>query len=58
MVADYDSLKSVDERKSFLADKGRLDINKSYSDEQINNYFESYMDMIRRVSEQNIGETS
>ena len=55
LVEDYDSLTSVDQRKSFLKRKGRIDMDKSYTDEQINNYFESYMDYISNVSEQNIG---
>ena len=37
---------------------GRIDADKSYTEEQISQHFNSYMDYIKNRSEKNIGETS
>ena len=58
LVKDYDSLQTPTEKKVLLARMGRLDSNRTYSDEQIEQYFNSYMDFIKNRSEQNIGEFS
>lgn len=58
LVKDYDSLKSISEKKNLLMRMGRIDADKSYTDEQINQHFNSYMDFIKNRSEHNIGETS
>lgn len=58
LVPNYDSLITVGQREAFLKRRGRIDANKTYTDEQINNNFESYMDYLKRVSEHNIGERS
>lgn len=58
IVPDYDALVTVGERESFLRKRGRIDANKHYTEEQINNYFESYIDFLKRVSEHHIGERS
>jgi len=58
LVTNYDELTTPDQKRNYLYQKGRIDRNKAYTDEQINNNFDSYMDLIKRVSEKNIGETS
>ena len=58
LVPNYDSLITAGQRAAFLKKRGRIDANKQYTDEQINNYFESYMDYLKRVSEHHIGERS
>lgn len=58
LVKDYDALVTISEKKSLLARRGRIDTNRSYTDEQIEQYFDSYMDFIKNRSEQNIGVTS
>lgn len=58
LVQDYDALKTIPEKKYFLARRGRLDKNKAYSDEQIITLFDNYMDFIKKISEQNIGVQS
>ena len=57
-VRDYDALKTPIEKLHFLAKRGRLDGEKSYSDAQIEQIFDNYMDFIKKKSEQNIGEQS
>lgn len=58
MVRDYDALKTPTEKKHYLAKRGRLDAEKSYTDAQIEQIFNNYMDLIKKKSEQNIGEQS
>ena len=58
LVTDFDSLTTIEQKRSFLLNKGRIDRNKTYTDEQIENNFDSYLDLIKRVSEQNIGAVS
>lgn len=58
LLENYDLLTTIDQKRSFLYRKGRIESNKAYTEEQIMNYFDSYIDMIRRMSEQNIGITS
>lgn len=58
LVINFDALTTPDQKRNYLYRQGRIDRNKAYTDEQINNYFDSYMDLIKRVSEKNIGETS
>lgn len=58
LVKDYDALETIVDKKQLLAKKGRIDINRPYTDEQINQLFNSYMDFIKNRSEQNIGVTS
>ena len=58
MVKDYDSLGTTSEKKVLLMRMGRIDADKTYTDEQINQYFDSYMDYIKNRAELNIGETS
>jgi hypothetical protein len=58
LVTNFDKLTTIDQKRSYLYRKGRIDRNKKYTDEQILNHFESYMDLIKHVSEHSIGETS
>lgn len=58
LVKDYDSLETISEKKKLLMRMGRIDADKSYTEEQINQHFNSYMDYIKNRSEHNIGETS
>ena len=58
LVKDYDSLVTISEKKKLLMRMGRIDADKSYTEEQINQYFNGYMDYIKNRSEHNIGETS
>ncbi len=58
LVKDYDTLETIPEKKKLLMRMGRIDADKSYTDEQINQHFNSYMDYIKNRSEHNIGETS
>lgn len=58
LVKDLDELVTIDEKKHFLAHMGRLDKNKLYSDNQIIEYFNNYIDFIKKRSMQNIGEQS
>ena len=58
LVQDYDAIETISEKKYFLARRGRLDKNKTYSDEQITILFDNYMDFIKKKSEQNIGVQS
>ena len=58
LVPNYDSLITAGQRAAFLKKRGRIDANRQYTEEQINNYFESYMDYLKRVSEHHIGERS
>lgn len=58
MVANFDKLETIDEKLNFLCRRGRIDRSKPYTDEQILNHFDSYMDLIKRVSEHNIGQIS
>lgn len=58
MVKDYDSLRTTAEKMMLLKRMGRIDPSKSYSDKEIEQHFNSYMDFIKNRSEQNIGTTS
>ena len=58
LVKDYDLLENISEKKKLLMRMGRIDADKSYTEEQINLHFNSYMDFIKNRSEHNIGETS
>lgn len=58
LVQDYDTLETNSEKRNFLVRRGRLDKNKTYSDEQIIKIFDYYMDFIKKKSEQNIGVQS
>lgn len=58
LIKDYDSIETIPEKKKLLMRMGRIDADKSYTEEQINQHFNSYMDYIKNRSEHNIGETS
>lgn len=58
LLENYDLIATITEKRNYLYRKGRLDPHGTYTEEQILNHFDSYMDLIRRVSEQNIGTTS
>lgn len=58
LLENYDLIATVTDKRNYLYRKGRLDPHRTYTEEQILNYFDSYMDLLRRISEQNIGTTS
>lgn len=58
LLKNYDLITTIEDKRNFLFRKGKLDPNKGYTDEQIINHFDSYMDLLRRISEQNVGTTS
>lgn len=58
IVKDYDALETITDKKQLLAKKGRIDVRRTYTDEQIIQNFDSYMDFIKNRSEQNIGVIS
>ena len=58
LVPDYDKLDTVGEKEFFLKKKGWIDSDRDYSDEQINNYFDSYIRYLKRRTEHDIGKIS
>ena len=57
-VKNYDSLQTIAEKQKYLMRRGRIDCNREYTDDQINQYFNSYMAYMIIRAEKNIGERS
>lgn len=58
LIKDFDSLESIPEKINLLKRMGRIDAEKEYTEEQIQQYFNSYIDLIKKRTEHNIGEIS
>lgn len=58
LVIDYDSLTDIVSKRRLLLCKGRIKSNVDYSDEQIDDYFERYMNFIKKRELRNIGAIS